>query len=119
MKRLSIASKGQSRCCRRVTSNGDGKSKPGDRIRTGARSQVILHWSEKSATRLGERSDVEIQAAPGAKQPSSFSLLQGVLYFFNRGGLTNARYGTRTASAGIRGTDLVLQAEDNGRTTLT
>jgi Flp pilus assembly protein TadD len=93
--------------------------KPGDRVRTREFSQVTLRWSEKSATRLAELSDVQIQAPPGARQPSSFSLFQGVLYFFHRDRLTNARYGTRTASAAIRGTEFVLQAEDNGRTTLT
>jgi predicted Zn-dependent protease len=101
------------------TARAGTRLNPGDRIRTREFSTVVLRWSEKSVTRLAELSDVQIQAPPGARQPSSFSLLQGVLYFFNRDRLTNARYGTRTASAAIRGTEFVLQAEDNGRTTLT
>jgi tetratricopeptide (TPR) repeat protein len=92
--------------------------KPGDRVRTRERSRVSIHWSQRSVARLPELSDVQIQAA-GPNQPASFSLFTGLLYFFNRERLTNARYGTRTASAAIRGTEFVLQAEDNGHTTLT
>jgi tetratricopeptide (TPR) repeat protein len=92
--------------------------KPGDRVRTRERSRVLIRWSDRSVVRLAELSDVQIQAA-AAKQRASFSLVTGILYFFNRERLTNARYGTRTASAAIRGTEFVLQAEENGRTTLT
>lgn len=91
---------------------------PGDRVRTRELSRVSIRWSDQSMVRLAELSDVQIQ--PGAaKQPASFSLMTGLLYFFNRERLTNARYGTRTASAAIRGTEFVLQAEENGRATLT
>ena len=91
--------------------------KPGDRLRTRENSRVAIRWSDQSVVRLAELSDVQIQAA-AAKQRASFSLVTGILYFFNRERLTNARYGTRTASAAIRGTEFVLQA-DGDRTTLT
>jgi tetratricopeptide (TPR) repeat protein len=92
--------------------------KPGDRVRTLERSSVFVRWSDQSVVRLPELSDVQI-LPPGATQRTSFSLITGLLSFFNRERLTNARYGTRTASAAIRGTEFVLQAEENGRTTLT
>src|SRR5258705_6725462 len=94
--------------------------KPGDRIRTREFSTVQLQWSDKSIVRLGELAEVQIQPPPAEKQPASFSLVQGLLYFFHRDRLMNARYGTRTASAAIRGTEFVLQADQqNDRTTLT
>jgi len=92
--------------------------RPGDRVRTREFSSVSIRWSDKSRVRLAELADVQIQPAAGAKQRASFSLFTGVLYFFNRERLTNARYGTRNASAAIRGTEFVLEAEDN-RTILT
>ncbi|MCI0745731.1 MAG: TonB-dependent receptor [Verrucomicrobia subdivision 3 bacterium] len=92
---------------------------PGDRVRTRELSRVTIRWSDRSIVRIGEKADFQIQAGPAPQQPSSFSLLSGILYFFNRDRLLNARYGTRTASAAIRGTEFVLQAEENGRTTLT
>ena len=91
--------------------------KAGDRVRTRERSSVAIRWSDQSRVRLPELSDVRIQAST-ATQRTSFSLITGLLYFFNRERLTNARYGTQTASAAIRGTEFVLQAEEN-RTTLT
>jgi len=102
----------------KAASAGDAL-KPGDRIRTREFSTVQLRWSDKSVVRLPELSNVQIQTPTTQKQPASFSLLQGLLYFFNRERLMNARYGTRTASAAIRGTEFILQAEQNGRTTLT
>jgi tetratricopeptide (TPR) repeat protein len=91
--------------------------KPGDRVRTLERSSVSIRWSDQSRVRLPELSNVQIQAST-ATQRTSFSLITGLLYFFNRERLTNARYGTQNASAAIRGTEFVLQAEEN-RTTLT
>jgi tetratricopeptide (TPR) repeat protein len=92
--------------------------RPGDRIRTRELSNVSILWSDQSRVRLPELSDIQIQASTGNRR-TSFSLITGLLYFFNRERLTNARYGTRTAAAAIRGTEFVLQAEENGRTTLT
>jgi outer membrane receptor protein involved in Fe transport/Tfp pilus assembly protein PilF len=94
--------------------------KPGDSIRTREFSTVTIKWSDQSVVRLGELAEVQIQPPPAERQPASFSLVQGLLYFFHRDRLMNARYGTRTASAAIRGTEFVLQAEpNNDRTTLT
>ena len=92
--------------------------RPGDRIRTRELSNVSILWSDQSRVRLPQLSDIQIQASTG-NQRTSFSLITGLLYFFNRERLTNARYGTRTAAAAIRGTEFALQAEENGRTTLT
>jgi len=91
--------------------------KPGDRVRTRERSSVSIRWSDKSRVRLPELSNVQILPST-ATQRTSFSLITGLLYFFNRERLINARYGTQTASAAIRRTEFVLQAEEN-RTTLT
>jgi len=91
----------------------------GDRIRTHARSRVVLHWSDASTKRIGEFTEIQIQAPPAASGEPGFNLLKGVLYFFHRGKPADVRVRTRTASAAVRGTEFNLEVLDDGRTILT
>ena len=91
---------------------------PGDRLRTLENGRVTLRWSDNSTVRLPQFSDLLVEPTPGSRQ-LGLNLLKGLLFFFHRDQPTEARFGTRTASAAIRGTEFVLEfQEPEGRTIL-
>src|SRR5262245_2306144 len=91
----------------------------GDRIRTYGRSRAVLLWSDASTKRIGEITEIQIQAPTDTSSEPGFNLFKGVLYFFHRGKPTDVRVKTRTASAAVRGTEFNLEVLDDGRTILT
>lgn len=90
----------------------------GDAIRTAEKSRLTLRWSDNSTVRLPPLSHLQVEAAPD-ETSAGFNLLKGLLYLFHREKPTDARFRTRTASAAVRGTELVLAYDEpQGRTML-
>lgn len=90
-----------------------------DRVRTAVQSRATLRLADRSLGRLGELALVTIETPPGAKTPSSFSLTQGLLFFFHRGKPADINIRTGAGTAGIRGTEFLIEVAGNGRTVLT
>jgi len=90
-----------------------------DRVRTLIDSRATLRLGDRSLGRLGELALVTIETPPGAKTPSSFSLTQGLLFFFHRGKPADINIKTGAGTAGIRGTEFLIEVTGNGRTVLT
>jgi Tfp pilus assembly protein PilF len=91
-----------------------------DRLRTGANSRAALRWSDKSVMQLGPLTELEILPHPSDEEPG-LHLLQGVLSFFHRDKPGRIRIITRGVTAGIDGTEFVLEetgAGDAERTVL-
>ena len=90
-----------------------------DRGRTGAKSRALVQMYDLSVVRIGENSLFEVEPALAPQQKATFNLWKGVLYFFSRDKPIEANIRTPTAAAAIRGTEFVLQQDENGRTVLT
>lgn len=90
-----------------------------DRGRTGPGSRALLQMYDLSVIRIGENSLFQIEPAPAPHQKATFNLWKGVLYFFSRNRPIEANIRTPTATAAIRGTEFVLQQDENGHTVLT
>lgn len=88
----------------------------GDRGRTRERSQVLLHLRDLSLVRYGERSEFTLQAPPPASKESVVvNFLRGLGYYFSRERPGQARFNSRSASAAVRGTEFVIEVDDNDR----
>lgn len=110
----------------RLTSNNWESAYPNqilrvkDRGRTGKRSRTTVRLSDLSVTRIGERSEFEIEPLPDAEVEAEFSLFKGLLYLFHRDKPGSHRFKTPTATAATRGTEFALEVEEaTGRTILT
>src|SRR5438132_359941 len=94
--------------------------RPGDRVRTGDQSEIVLRFSPNDTARIRELTSFQIPAGAAPKQKSGLNLLQGMLYLFHRGGATDYDFKTPIASAAIRGTEFNLEVEAaTGRTIIT
>jgi Tfp pilus assembly protein PilF len=86
---------------------------PGDKLRTGLRSRVMLQLSDRSRKRYGPQSLIEV-AAPGGP----FNFLRGALYYFHRDKPGTLPVRTPHSFAVIRGTEFHLQVDEDETTTL-
>ena len=93
--------------------------KPRDRGRIGDKSRAALSLYDLSVVRLAPNTRFEIDPPPASGQKGRLSLLQGLLYFFNRDKPGEFNVRTPSASAAIRGTEFALSCDDQGRTVLT
>jgi Tfp pilus assembly protein PilF len=84
-----------------------------DRVRTGANSRAALRWSDRSVMQLGALTELEILAHPADEEPG-LHLWQGILSFFHRDKPGRIRILTRGVTAGIDGTEFVLEAAAAG-----
>jgi Flp pilus assembly protein TadD len=92
----------------------------GDRGHTGRRSRASVRLSDLSVQSIGENSLFEIKPLSDPNIEAEFSLWRGLLYLLNRDRPGKHRFITPTATAATRGTEFVLEVEeDTGRTTLT
>jgi len=94
---------------------------PYDRLRTGPNSRVALRWSDAGVVPLGALTEVEILPPHARGADSGLRLIRGILSFFHRDKPGRIRVLTRGATAGIEGTEFVVEVtETNGaeRTTL-
>ncbi|HAV62246.1 MAG TPA: hypothetical protein DCY13_07750, partial [Verrucomicrobiales bacterium] len=91
-----------------------------DRGRTGADSRTSIRLSDLSVLRIGVFSEFEIQPLPEPEIEAEFSLWRGLMRLLNRDRPGIHRFKTPTATAATRGTEFVLEVdEDTGRTRLT
>lgn len=101
----------------------------GDTISTGANGKASLMMSDETIMQVGRNSKLQIThvaknagwfersvIAKSIKQASRsvFSLISGKLWARNKNKSVNVRFKVATASIGIRGTELVIEAKDDG-----
>jgi len=101
----------------------------GDTIRTGANGKASLLMSDETIMQVGPSSRLQIThvaknagwfersvIAKSIKQASRsvFNLISGKLWARNKNKNVRARFTTTTATIGIRGTELVIEAKEDG-----
>lgn len=101
----------------------------GDVIRTGANGKAKLLMSDETIMQVGRNSKIEINyvaknagwfersvIAKSIKKASRsvFSLISGKLWARNKNKSVRASFKTTTATIGIRGTELVIEAKEDG-----
>lgn len=84
--------------------------RPFDRLRTGPNSRVALLWSDHSVVPLGELTEIEILPPHARNAESGLHLVKGVLSFFHRDKPGRIRVITAGTTAGIEGTEFVVEA---------
>ncbi len=85
------------------------------RIRTGEAGSVGLMWPDHTVLRFGAFTEVEIRPPDAANTDNGLHLLRGILSFFHRGNPGRVNIITGSATAGIKGTEFVMEvAESNG-----
>ena len=88
----------------------------GDRFRTLARSRATLRLSDRTQLRVGESSELQVRTTPSGSP--LYRLWRGVIFFFHRDHPGRFEIETPGASAAVRGTEFVLEANDAGLTRL-
>lgn len=84
---------------------------PGDRFRTLTNSRAAIQLADRSVIRLHENTTLEL-LPPRRAEAHRFSLLRGLLFFFNREKPGDVEFDTPLAAGAIRGTEFVLQVAD-------
>lgn len=92
---------------------------PLDRLRTREQSRAALRLRDRSLFRIGELSELTVEAPDDSQSSTAVNMLRGVLMFFHRGNPRDFQFRTGTVSAAIRGTEFQVDVADNGRTLLT
>ncbi len=92
---------------------------PADRLRTSANSRVALRWSDQSVVPFGPLAEIEILEPEKTDSLPGLNLIKGILSFFHRDNPGRIRVLTRGATASVEGTEFVMEANENGRVTLT
>ncbi len=82
---------------------------PFDRLRTGPDSRVALRWSDQSAVPIGALTELEILPPREKDDESGLQLVRGIISFFHRDKPGRIRVITRGATAGIEGTEFVME----------
>jgi Tfp pilus assembly protein PilF len=90
----------------------------GDRLRTGEDSRATVRLYDRSVLQVGELTTYEIQPPRKGKTRPSLDVKKGLLYFFSRQRGEEMSVTTPTAVAAIRGTELSVQVDEDGRTVL-
>jgi Tfp pilus assembly protein PilF len=94
---------------------------PFDRLRTGPNSRVALRWSDESVVPFGAQTELEILPPHATDAEPGLHLIRGIISFFHRDKPSRIRVITRGATAGIEGTEFVMEVADSSeaeRTTL-
>ena len=105
----------------KTTDTNQPALQPFDRLRTGPDSRVTLLWTDQSPVSFGALTELEILPPHDAGADSGLHLIRGILSFFHRDQPGRIRVITRGATAGIKGTEFVVEvteAGDTERTTL-
>ena len=85
--------------------------RPFFRVRTGPNSRATLHWSDASAVRMDQLTEIEILPQHRTGAQPTLHLLKGIASFFHRGKPGSLRTITRGSMAAIEGTEFVLNVE--------
>src|SRR5215472_8663988 len=94
---------------------------PNFRVRTGPNTRALLRWSDQTIVPMDALTELEILPPHEAKALFGMNLIKGIISFFHRDEPGRIRIITRGVSAGIDGTEFVLQVDTIGpvvRTTL-
>ena len=105
----------------KTTDTNQPALQPFDRLRTGPDSRVTLLWTDQSPVSFGALTELEILPPHATDADAGLHLIRGVLSFFHRDQPGRIRVITRGATAGIKGTEFVVEVADAGdteRTTL-
>ncbi len=89
-----------------------------DRVRTGPGSRAAILYSDRTLHRVGEKSEIEIQA-PSAGQPGILKVVSGTSYFSSRSPKDYGRIETPTVTAAIKGTEFVVEVAEDKTTKIT
>lgn len=95
--------------------------RPGQSLRTGARSRLALLLSDRTQVRLNEHTQVDIQAiepAPRTAGQTKFRQLRGQAWIQSKTPPKELHWVTPTATAGIRGTDWEMRVAEDGASVL-
>jgi tetratricopeptide (TPR) repeat protein len=87
---------------------------PGDRFRTGKASSAIVRLPDHSLLTIGELGDFQAKEVERAEYPLLYRLQKGVFYLFHRDRPAKCRLEMPTASAAIRGTELIVDLRQTG-----
>ena len=85
-----------------------------DRLRTGPNSRVVIGLSKDSVVPLGPLTEVEILPPDQGDAQAGLHLIKGLLSFFHRGKPGRIRVITRGTTAGIKGTEFVMEVSSTG-----
>ena len=82
----------------------------GDRLRTGLNSRVALLWYDQSVVTFGPLSEVEILSPDNSDSHDGMQVVKGIMSFFHRDKPGSIRILTHSGTAGVEGTEFVLEA---------
>ncbi len=82
----------------------------GDHLRTGLNSRVSLLWYDQSVVSFGPLSEVEILPPDNSDSHDGMQVVKGILSFFHRDKPGSIRILTHSGTAGVEGTEFVLEA---------
>ncbi len=85
--------------------------RPGYRLRTRERSRAMLLWGDRATATISESTIIEILPAADPKAQAGLHLWRGLLSFFHRDEPGRLRVITRSAMAGIKGTEFVIAVD--------
>ena len=91
----------------------------GDQVQTGERSRATVRLTAASVLRLDELSTVEIVPPVKDSGKPAINLFSGAIYFFSRAKAHELEVLTPAVVAALRGTELVVKVEQDGRTRIT
>ncbi|CAK0752898.1 FecR protein domain-containing protein [Gammaproteobacteria bacterium] len=92
----------------------------GNTVRTLDNGSMALLFSDQTQIRLARNSRIEIKKVGDGQQGETLlQLFQGKTWFQSKNVPEQVRIVTPTVTAGIRGTDWVMEVEETGTTTLT
>lgn len=89
-----------------------------DRVRTGPASRAAILYSDQTLHRMNEKSEIEI-LPPTSEAPGLLRVITGEHYFSSRTPKDYGRIETPTVITAIRGTEFVVQVDDDTTTTIT
>ncbi|NNM28103.1 MAG: tetratricopeptide repeat protein, partial [Akkermansiaceae bacterium] len=90
-----------------------------DRVRTRQRSRATVRLSDLYSMRLDQFTTIEITPAITGAQKPRLDVMRGVTFIFSRAEEGEIDIRTPTANAALRGTQLVVEVGDAGRTMVT
>jgi Tfp pilus assembly protein PilF len=82
----------------------------GDHLRTGLNSRVALLWYDQSVVSFGPLSEVEILPPNDSDSHCGMQVVKGIMSFFHRDQPGSIRILTHGGTAGVEGTEFVLEA---------
>ena len=85
--------------------------RPGYRLRTRERSRAMLLWGDRATATISESTILEILPAADPKAQAGLHLWRGLFSFFHRDEPGRFRIITRSAMAGIKGTEFVVAVD--------